>query len=440
MAEIQLPEGWVWRTLQTLGRWSGGGTPSKARPEFWLNGTVSWVIPKDMKSMYIRETEDKITTDAVLNSTAKYILPTSILFVVRSGILRRTLPIVLAIDKATVNQDIKILSLNNGCSPEYIYYYLKCINQQLLQTCSKAGTTVESIETNLLKQVKIPLPPLPVQQAIVARIEELFSVLEAGTRELQTALDRLKIYRQAVLHRYLNNPDWERGKWGEVAEMRLKKMLDEAKNKGTAQPYLRNINVRWGTFNLSDLLEMRFEPNEEDRYGLVYGDLIVCEGGEPGRAAIWKGQQVGMKIQKALHRIRFQPIVKVEFFYYYLIGSALNGYLAQYFTGTTIKHLTGREFAKFEFPLPNLTTQTQIVAEIEARLSEADAMENTIRQELARAENLRQSILKQAFEGKLVSAVSEEPDEEEAAEVAEPASPVFRNRHAEPSGEQLRLF
>src|SRR5205807_1800887 len=92
-----------------------------------------------------------------------------------------------------------------------------------------------------------------------------------------------------------------------ASEMCLGKMLDKQKNRGTLQPYLRNVNVRWFTFALSDLKEMRFEDDEQARYELRSGDLVVCEGGEPGRAAVWRGQTDNAKIQKALHRIRFHP-------------------------------------------------------------------------------------------------------------------------------------
>ena len=78
---------------------------------------------------------------------------------------------------------------------------------------------------------------------------------------------------------------------GAVAVARLGKMLDKAKNKGTPRRYLRNINVRWFDFDLSNLLEMRFEDSELPEFMLRFGDVLICEGGEPGRAAVWDGRQ-----------------------------------------------------------------------------------------------------------------------------------------------------
>ena len=79
-------------------------------------------------------------------------------------------------------------------------------------------------------------------------------------------------------------------------------MLDKHKNRGTPRPYLRNLNVRWFEFDLDDVLEMRFEDDEMDRYTALPGDLMVCEGGYPGRAAIWDGEPIFF--QKAVHRVR----------------------------------------------------------------------------------------------------------------------------------------
>ena len=147
---------------------------------------------------------------------------------------------------------------------------------------------------------------------------------------------------------------------GDHVEACLGKMLDAKKNKGAPQPYLGNSNVRWGTFDLADLAEMRFESHEEDRYSLRPGDLVVCEGGEPGRCAIWAGP-VGMKVQKALHRIRSKETLDNHYLFYWFRHADKTGLLEPYFTGTTIKHLTGRAVAALEVPLPPIEVQRAMV-------------------------------------------------------------------------------
>ena len=112
---------------------------------------------------------------------------------------------------------------------------------------------------------------------------------------------------------------WETRKLEAVADFCLGKMLDQKKNRGELLPYLANVNVRWGEFDLDDLREMRFEQHEHERYGLKYGDIVMCEGGEPGRCAIWKDQFPGMMIQKALHRIRPREGLRPEFLFYFFL-------------------------------------------------------------------------------------------------------------------------
>ncbi|WP_322996218.1 restriction endonuclease subunit S [Castellaniella sp.] len=147
---------------------------------------------------------------------------------------------------------------------------------------------------------------------------------------------------------------------GDHVDSCLGKMLDAKKNKGSYQPYLGNSNVRWGNFDLVDLAEMKFEPSEEARYSLEPGDLVVCEGGEPGRCAIWTGA-AGMKIQKALHRIRPKETLNNYYLFYWFLCAAKAGLLEPYFTGTTIKHLTGKAVAALELPLPPMPTQVAVV-------------------------------------------------------------------------------
>ena len=155
---------------------------------------------------------------------------------------------------------------------------------------------------------------------------------------------------------------WPVARLSEVADLCLGKMLDKNKNKGTLRPYLANINVRWGALDLQDLREMRFEDKELDRYGLKYGDIVMCEGGEPGRCVLWKDQVPGMMIQKALHRIRPGSRVVGEFLYYTLFHQGRVGGLEQHFTGSTIKHLPGEQLARVTITVPPLETQRRIAS------------------------------------------------------------------------------
>lgn len=158
---------------------------------------------------------------------------------------------------------------------------------------------------------------------------------------------------------------WEKVKLGEVTESCLGKMLDQKKNKGSYKPYLANVNVRWGFFDLDNLQEMRFEDDEDERYGIKYGDLIICEGGEPGRCAIWKEQIPNMKIQKALHRVRVHDIMDFRFVYYWFLLAGKQGALKQYYTGATIMHMPEQKLKEVLIDKPPLIVQQRIGAYLE---------------------------------------------------------------------------
>ena len=163
-----------------------------------------------------------------------------------------------------------------------------------------------------------------------------------------------------------------------VADSRLGKMLDKAKNKGTPRKYLRNINVRWFDFDLSDLLEMRFEDSELPEFALRFGDVMICEGGEPGRAAVWDARVTDIYFQKAIHRVRFVDFVDSEFFVKALRASADDGRLVESFTGTGIKHFTGKGLAEYLFPLPPLAEQHRIVAKVDELMALCDQLEASL--------------------------------------------------------------
>ncbi len=159
---------------------------------------------------------------------------------------------------------------------------------------------------------------------------------------------------------------WKRARLGDISDMCLGKMLNKETNRGELQPYLANINVRWGSFDLDNLNLMRFEEHEQDRYGLKHGDIVMCEGGEPGRCAIWKEEVPNMKIQKALHRIRIKQDYSNQFIYYHFLLAGRNGELEKHFIGSTIKHLTGISLKKVEFAYPSLEYQQKIAAVLSA--------------------------------------------------------------------------
>lgn len=159
------------KDLASITKSSGGGTPSKAHPEYW-DGNIPWVSSKDMKSTYIGDSQLHITNEGVENSSAKKLPIGTILLVTRSGILKHTLPIAITTAEVTVNQDLKALIVNNSiCNSIYLLYCLKAYSPYLLGKTK--AVTVDSIDFSIFKKLSIPLPPLSLQQSFSSKIESI---------------------------------------------------------------------------------------------------------------------------------------------------------------------------------------------------------------------------------------------------------------------------
>jgi len=179
----------------------------------------------------------------------------------------------------------------------------------------------------------------------------------------------------------------------QISDSRLGKMLDKGKNKGTPRRYLRNVNVRWFDFDLSDVFQMRFEDTELDEFALRKGDVLICEGGEPGRAAVWDERENDIYFQKAIHRVRLHEGVVPHFFVNTLRQSADSGRLSGYFTGVGIKHFTGKGLSSFVFPLPPLAEQQRIVAKVDELMAICDRMETQLTTTQTESRHLLDSLL-----------------------------------------------
>ncbi len=148
-----------------------------------------------------------------------------------------------------------------------------------------------------------------------------------------------------------------------IAKIELGKTLDNARNTGTNYPYLRSANVRWNAVDLGDLKEMRFEPEEIERYTIRYNDLLICEGGDVGRSCVWTDRQE-ILYQNALHRVRFYSNCNPFYFMYYMMYYESHGIIKSLCKGVTIKHLTGNVLAHIPFALPPLEEQSRIVKKL----------------------------------------------------------------------------
>jgi len=201
-----------------------------------------------------------------------------------------------------------------------------------------------------------------------------------------------------------------------IADLRLGKMLDSSKNKGENVKYLRNVNVRWFSFELEGLKEIKISSTEKENLSVEAGDVFICEGGEPGRAAVWKEGKNQMTFQKALHRARFTIPFIPDWLVFNLKVDAETQKLSELFTGSTIKHFTGRSLAIYPIPLPPLEEQKEIVRQVDQLFALADKLDAHYQKAKTHVDKLSQSVLAKAFRGELVP---QDPNDEPAEQLLE---------------------
>jgi type I restriction enzyme S subunit len=259
---VSIPASWEVARLGSLGAWFGGGTPSKDNSRYWNGGSVPWVSPKDMKVSRILGTEDHITDEAIRNSATSLVPDGAVLMVTRSGILQHTFPVAVAGVEVTLNQDLKALVPFRGLDSNYLAAALRGFGDRVLSECSKHGTTVQSVEFSRLKDFEIPIAPLNEQRRIVAKIDELFSELDAGVASLQRARALLKKYRQAVL---------KAGVIGELSRDWRERHKGEIKETG-AELLQRILKARRAAWEAAQLEKFRAKGNRsrDDRWKQKY--------------------------------------------------------------------------------------------------------------------------------------------------------------------------
>ena len=365
---------WQEARISDLGRVVTGKTPSTKNPAFF-DGEHPFVTPSDLdwRTYYCHETERTVSEEAREQHENQFIPENSTLVTCIGNTIGKC---ALSPSPCLTNQQINSIIPNDEFDARFVYYLMIYNVDQIRGVGLSGGAATPILNKTSFAALRIRVPSKPVRDEIGRLLSAYDDLIENNRRRMALLEEAARqLYREWFVrlrfpgHEHTRIIDgmpegWERTTLRKLADFRLGKMLDANKNKGDLRPYLANKNVRWGEVDLTELREMRFEDHELDKYGLQHGDIIMCEGGEPGRCAIWKSQIPGMMYQKALHRIRPLNDLDHHFLYYSLYHKGTSGQMAGLFTGATIKHLPREKLALVELDIPPPTLMRQFADQI----------------------------------------------------------------------------
>ena len=339
------------------------------------------------------------------------------------GKLRPYLAKVTAPNKAglCVGEFLVLRCHQGQLSPEFLELLMR--SKQVIDAvdASTFGAKMPRANWDFIGNMLSPVPPLDEQAAIVRYLDDAGQRIRAYVSAKERLIALLEEERQAVIHQAVTRgmdpnvelrpsgvewlgdvPDhWEVTALYHKYSQILGKMLDAKKVVGDhLLPYLRNTDVQWDRINVDDLPTMDISPNEYERYTVRPDDLLVCEGGDVGRSALWSGELAICGFQKALHRLR-SIRGDIPRFLYYVLRVASNRDVFNDGHVSTIAHLTGEKLRLHRFPFPPIPEQSAIVEHLDNATAETDAAIDHARRQIALIEEYRTRLIADVVTGKI---------------------------------------
>ncbi|MEH2166741.1 MAG: restriction endonuclease subunit S [Nostoc sp.] len=360
-----------------------GGTPSTAVPSFW-GGNIPWMSSGEVNQYRISNVQGRITESGLRSSNAKFINPPAVaLALAGQGKTRGT--VALTLISLCTNQSVALIKGRDELLDTVFLFHALDARYDELRTRSAGGGRA-GLSKSIIEAIPIALPELIEQQKIV----EILDAIDKAIALTDTHISKLKKAKAGLLHDlltrgidehgelrdYTRNPElfkrsalrkipkyWSVELVGEVFDMQLGKMLSKASKKGhNPYPYLANRHIQWERIDITNLEWMDFNSQEREKFVLLSGDLLVCEGGESGRTAIWKGELENCYFQKAIHRLRPKDYrIIPEYMLRFMRWAYDYALLTELTSKTSITHLTSEKFAILPISLPPTEEQQRII-------------------------------------------------------------------------------
>jgi type I restriction enzyme, S subunit len=405
----ELPEGWTTCKVEDAFNSFSGGTPSKNTPGYW-NGGIPWISSGEFNSDLITFGTESITEEGLQNSSAKLCRPGSVIVVVRSGILKHTLPVAIVGKSLAINQDIKCFDSGDDDINRWLFLSLRTFAKEIL-SLNREGTTVQSVKYDTLKELELSVPPLNEQRRIVAKLEKLLGKVEACQQRLEKIPRILKRFRQAVLAAAF---DKQRAQSLKRLDNIFIVQTGGTPDRKKAQFYMGG-NIPWiktGEVQNCDIRQSEEFITEEglnNSNAKVFppGTLLIAMYGE-GKT---RGQVGRLRIKAATNQacaaLVNPKLSDTSNQYVFLFLLSQYHKLRSEAVGGNQPNLNLSIIKSWEVPFPSEDEQQETVRRVEALFKTADALEERYRKAKAHVDRLTQSILAKAFRGELVPTEAE---------------------------------
>ncbi len=406
MSEGKLPEGWVKSELDNiLLTIIGGGTPSKAIPEYY-QGDIPWMSVKDMNKHTLTDTIDHITNDAVENSSTNIIPAGTPIIATRMSLGK----IVTASFDSAINQDLKALFLSSGVERNFFIHWYRS-QAQLIESLG-TGTTVKGIRLEVLKALSINLPPFFEQKIIAEKLDTLLAQVDSTKARLEQIPQILKRFRQVVLAAIVNGKlSTNTEQWKVYSLKNLCVSISDGDHQAppkseTGIPFLVISDVNKGKIDLENVSrwvpESYYLALKEIRKPSL-NDILYTVTGSFGIPVVVNTTKP-FCFQRHIAILKPNSnLINYRFLLFYLESPQIFKHASDVATGTAQKTVSLSSLRNFELSVPSLKEQAVIVHRVEQLFAYADTIEKQVNNALTRVNNLTQSILAKAFRGELTA-------------------------------------
>ncbi len=422
----KLPQGWVECELKDIFDTSSGGTPKRGNPAYY-GGDIPWMKSGELNNGIVSEAEEFIIEEGLKNSSAK-LFPRGSLLIALYGATVGKLGI-LDFD-STTNQAICCIYQNNNYNRDFLFYYL-LYKKEYLVNQGKVGAQ-PNISQEIIKALKIPVPSLNEQKRIVEKIEEEFGKIDEGVEKLKLAQEQIKQYRQSVLKSAFDGKLYKTTKWDKYTIKDISTNIqygytESASSNKIGPKFLRITDIQNNSVNWDTVPYCKISNDNKSKYLLKNGDFVFARTG----ATVGKSYMIQNLNEEAVYasyliRIGFMDNIETKFIKYYFQTNEYWAQIADNQVGIGQPNVNGTKLGNLTINLPTVDEQKQIVKEIEKRFKVADEVERVITENLEKAEQLKQSILKKAFEGRLVP---QDPTDQPASELLAQIQKERKNSH-----------